>query len=313
MFRYILFNNLIILFLFIFFSKAFPLSKSEKIKTLQQYINKVNSINDTDIKRAVNMSYICYIEGLRQIGKIKKVILASAKERQRNIFFIPLKNKYRFCPNIKIEVSNSLILLEGEFKENLITINYNYTENCKEETNIFSISQMVCNEKSIETTLAHEFVHFTFCKLYGNCKFREILYDELNRCRTKKCRYFKLLKEIRDKRLYIDEFPATYYSTLIAGLTKCNVYPKNDILRFPEYYKVSFMLGMQRFLNCRNLGKCTFFEVYKYGENAGKEFKGCVYPKLALRSIIKITLENEKGKLIPKVKKLIRILKKRKR
>ena len=321
MFKSNLANYLLIFFLLIFINKAYsvpisdeayPMSTSEKIRILQQYINKVNKIRESDIQRTVNMSYICYMEGLHQIEKIKKFILASAKERQRNLFFIPLKNKYSFCPNIKIEVSNSLILLEGEFKKDLITINYNYTENCKEETNIFSVKYRVCNEKSIETTLAHEFVHFTFCKLYGNCKFRDIFYREVNRCKTKRCKYFHLLKNLREKRLYIDEFPATYYSSLVPKIEKCNIFPKEDIFRFPEYYKISFILGMQRYLTCRRSKKCTFFEVYKYGENAGKEFNGCIYTKLALRNIIKITLEKERENFIPEVRKLIKILKRRK-
>lgn len=272
------------------------------IKYVNDYIKHMENLTDAKISYITNITFKCYYYYTTRLKSIEKNILDFAKVgKETKIPLLP-STEYSYCPKVLINISSSPLEPEGIFKKGIIVINYNPSQNCVEKSMFGIFKEKICKKPNFDLTLMHELTHFAFSKIYGNIKFRKVLFNRYEKCVKENCPELHLLKEIIAYRNFYDEFPAILFSNVWIKLQKCSFANLNDMPNFNFFLKTTLFLSKKEFLTCRLNGDCGVFYLYRQLENVSNSFNICLPKKEAFKSLIKICINEEKKDLVPLLK-----------
>ncbi len=272
------------------------------IKYINDYIKHMENLTNGKISYITNITFQCYYYYNTRLKSLEKEILEFAKSGgETKIPLIPSK-EYSYCPKVLINISSSLLEPEGIFRRGIIIINYDPSKNCIEK-NVFGIfKEKICRKPNFDLTLMHELTHFTFSKVYGNIKFRKVLFKKYELCKKENCPQLSTLKKIVAYRNFYDEFPAILFSNIWLKLIRCNKEEKDKVNNYKFFVRTTLFLSKKEFLECRLNDTCGVFYLYRQLKNISESFNLCLPKKEALKYLIKICINEEKKDLVPLLK-----------
>ncbi|RUM59029.1 MAG: hypothetical protein DSY60_00530 [Persephonella sp.] len=272
------------------------------IKYVSDYIKHIENLTDAKISYITNITFQCYYYYITKLKTLEKDILKSAEKGRQNKFPIIPSNGYSYCPKVIVNVSSAPLEPEGIFRKGVIIINYDPSKMCKEKELFGVFKEKICEKPNFDLTLMHELTHFAFSKIYGNIKFRKVLFDSYDRCMEENCSELPLLNEIVAYRNFYDEFSAILFSNIWIKLQKCSFADVKDLPNFKFFIRTTLFLSKKEFLTCRLNGDCGVFYLYKQLRNISNSFNLCLPKKEAFKSLIKICINKEKKDLLPLLK-----------
>ncbi len=280
------------------------------IKYINDYIKNMENLTDRKISYITNITFKCYYYYNSRLKSLEKEILDFAKSgKKTKIPLIPSKD-YSYCPKVLINISSSLLEPEGIFRRGIIIINYDTSRNCIEKKMFGIFEEKICRRPNFNLTLMHELAHFAFSKVYGNIKFRKILFRKYEICKKENCLQLPILEKIVAYRNFYDEFPAILFANIWSKLTNCNIEESNEVYNYRYFLKTTLFLSKREFLSCKLNNSCGVFYLYRQLKNVSDSFNLCLPKKEAFKSLILISINEEKKDLLPLVKKYLRSLKK---
>jgi len=305
--RYIKTISFMLLISFIFTLEALAETKWQKVQILENYLQNLNSINEFQIETAVDKTITCLELAESEVASKADDIYKSAKKEKKTIFYFALSKKIPYCPDLRISITDDYLVPEGHFSEGLISLSYNFVRECKKSKKFGLIPSVKCDKNSLYIYLNHEFTHYAFSLLYGNMKFRDIIFNESEQCKCKRQKCKNFIKSLAVERRFFDEFPPTYFSYYINFNKNCSP-SRNSYYKFKDKFNFLFYYSLNDYKECVLNGSCDIYKVYILGEKLGRDTNICVGRRDALKAILDITIAKEKEIFAPKVRKLIRIL-----
>ncbi len=290
-----------VLFIFIFFLISLTAFAKDNTSYIKSYIYNVEHLNQKKIDYITDITFKCYYYYRRKIKSLEDDILKSAKQNEDKKFPILPDDGYSYCPKVIINVSTSPLEPEGIFRKGVIIINYNPLEMCEEKIVLGVYKRKICKKPNFDHTLMHELVHFAFYKIYGNIKFRKIIFNKYENCLKTKCPNLSLLNLIVSYRNFYDEFPATFFSNIWNKVKNCkNKVDNKDAIEY--FVKTTLFFSKQDFLNCRLENRCGVYYLYRQLKDISNSFNLCVNPKIAFKILLNVSIENEKKDFLPLIK-----------